>query len=95
MHERPWLVKITMSKKRNARVITISDFKLYYRAIAMKTAYYWQKSRPEIQWNRIEDPNLNPSSYAHLIFDKVAQNTMEKRSLSTNVMGYLHAENSK
>jgi hypothetical protein len=61
-HERPWLVKIKMSKKTNARDITIPDFKFYYRAIAMKTSYYWQKSRPKIQWNRIEDPNLNPSS---------------------------------
>jgi hypothetical protein len=28
----------TLSKKRNARGITIPDFKLYYRAIAMKTS---------------------------------------------------------
>jgi hypothetical protein len=26
------------------------------------------------QWNRIQDPDMNPHSYAHLIFDKRSQN---------------------
>jgi uncharacterized protein (UPF0276 family) len=26
------------------------------------------------QWNRIEDSDMNPLSYAHLIFEKVAKN---------------------
>jgi hypothetical protein len=67
-----------LNKKGNLGSITIPDFKLYYRATAIKTLWYLHKNRCENKWNQIKDPDMNPRSYTHPIFDTGTKNMMER-----------------
>jgi hypothetical protein len=46
----------------------------YYMTILIKIPWYWYRDRGIYQWNRIEDPEIKPHTYGHLIFDKETKN---------------------
>jgi hypothetical protein len=74
-------IKIPMTyctETEKSTLNTSGNFKLYHRAIKLKT-WYWLKNTQEGQWISLEDPDINLCMYSQLIFDKGAQNTLWRK----------------
>ena len=63
-----------LEKENRARANRLPDFRLYYKATVIKTVWYWHTNRNINQWNKIENPEINPCTCEYPNFDEGSKN---------------------
>ena len=65
-HKDPEYPKQSWERRMELEDSSWLDFRLYYKAIVIKTVWYWHKNRNIDQWNKTESIGINPCVREHL-----------------------------
>ena len=79
---KPPIFQITQTilrKNNKAGGVTLTDFKLYYKAIVIKTVCTHIKNRYTDQQNRIKTPEIKTCINGQLIFNSGTKNILQRK----------------
>ncbi|KAF0873210.1 LORF2 protein, partial [Crocuta crocuta] len=64
------IAKVILEKKNKVLGISLPNLNMYYISMVIRNMCYWWRNRHLNQWNRIENPEIDPHEDAQLIFGK-------------------------
>ena len=78
-HKRPLIAKAILRRKNKAGGLA-SQLQALLQSHSNQDNLVWHKSRPIDQWNKIESPDINPTIYGKLTYDKGAMDIQFEKS---------------